>query len=142
MSEEQPQKPPKKKRNPFHRKPVPPLKKNVVSLPDVDVRQLPREQENETLLPDETLLPWAAAMSRGEQLTDELPRRMEAQVRRPRVSEERLRPLVGLLTVREVADLLGITPHALRERMRRRGVPVTKIGYMSLIARSDVERLK
>lgn len=132
MSEEQPQKPPKKKRNPFHRKPVPPLRKKVVSLLDVDVRQLPRE--------DETLPPWvadeaeneAAALSSGE---------LAGEEGRPRVSEQVRRPDVGLLTVREVADMLGITPHALRERMRRRGVPVTKIGYMSLIARSDVERL-
>jgi excisionase family DNA binding protein len=47
----------------------------------------------------------------------------------------------GYLTITQAAEILGIKSRTLRERLRRRRVPVTKIGYFSLIRRDDLERL-
>lgn len=49
--------------------------------------------------------------------------------------------LAGYLTITQAAELLGIKSRTLRERLRRRRVPVTKVGYFSLIRRDDLERL-
>jgi len=45
------------------------------------------------------------------------------------------------LTISQAAEELGIKSRTLRERLRRRGVPVTKVGYFSLIRRDDLEKL-
>lgn len=49
--------------------------------------------------------------------------------------------LADYLTISQAAEILGIKSRALRERLRRRRVPVMKVGYFSLIRREDLERL-
>lgn len=49
--------------------------------------------------------------------------------------------LANYLTIAQAADLLGIKSRTLRERLRRRRVPVMKVGYFSLIRRDDLEKL-
>lgn len=66
--------------------------------------------------------------------------------RKPTQPLQKEQPRVSFLmsnfvTINEAAEELGIKPRTLRERLRRRGVPVTKVGYGSLISRSDLARL-